>query len=403
MVDEASYAEGVRAARERYAQAWADGSGESVETAAFGAEFLRAQAEELAELRALVAGSYTLAWGWNGHPDDADPQEVAPDWYQVLDADEHEVDIDVDASELVAEVRRREHRNGIGALLVRAEEAAPDWELQVVNNHTTGGVWHARWSRNPGDPLHDAFDRERLPALEAATRKLLSWVGVMVPPAEKASAQAEAVKPIGPWEHSDAPCDSTWLEVQGKLLELPDAPTTTGHRRALQACRRLWDEVDRLRDLLDLMAVDLVPPVRLTVSAGEAGNNAMAYYRSMLTELCHRLGVPECAADTWEDALSHLERRLPSQPEHHELTRLAERILRLEALLLDPAELAKEPAESLEQLRQMPGGAPLQLGRLTELEDAVRQTADAVRQTAELGDGLTRIAMALERLVSFQG
>jgi hypothetical protein len=36
--------------RERFAQAWADGSGESVETAAFGAEFLRAAAEELSWL-----------------------------------------------------------------------------------------------------------------------------------------------------------------------------------------------------------------------------------------------------------------------------------------------------------------------------------------------------------------
>lgn len=83
------------------------------------------------------------------------------------------------------------------------------------------------------------------------------------------------------------------------------------------------------------------------------------------------------------------------RPEGHEVTRLSERVLRLEALLLDPAELAKEPAEALEQLRQMPGGAPLQLGRLANLEEAVEQTA-------ALGDGLARIATALERAAGVQ-
>jgi hypothetical protein len=82
--------------------------------------------------------------------------------------------------------------------------------------------------------------------------------------------------------------------------------------------------------------------------------------------------------------------------EHHrELTRLTERMLRLEALLLDPDELTKEPAETLEQLRQMPGGAPLQLGRLAALEKAIEETTS-------LGDELRRIATVLERAAGVQ-
>lgn len=73
----------------------------------------------------------------------------------------------VDARAELARLRA----NNLEQLLARVPEG---YELQVVNNHTTGHVWKARWSYRPGDPIYDHHGPERLAAIRAATEKLLS-------------------------------------------------------------------------------------------------------------------------------------------------------------------------------------------------------------------------------------
>jgi hypothetical protein len=107
-----------------------------------------------------VAGTYTLTWGWNGHPDDPDPELVTPDWYQVIDADEHEVDIDLDASELVAEVLRRDRRNRLGELLEIARSLT---EQQSTNTTPASGGFSGKGDSPTTEPMRLA---ERVTALE---------------------------------------------------------------------------------------------------------------------------------------------------------------------------------------------------------------------------------------------
>lgn len=162
------------------------------------------------------------------------------------------------------------------------------------------------------------------------------------PQTKRGNGGNEPDEELGPWEHASEPMPHEDFATLRAVLEDPEPPSSLGHGAALVtalvAARRLWDEAARGRRSSERYAEEL--------SAGT----------------------------------------LP----RHELIRLGDRLLRLEVLFMDPDELAREPAESLDELRTMPGGAPLQLGRLAALERAVMAQGSFM-------DGLSRIADAIER------
>lgn len=134
---------------------------------------LNATGQELAELRDLAAGSYTVGWTWRDG-------ELVPDEYVLTDEDGDPVDFAVDASGLVRAVLERQ-----AGVWVRAAELTPaavpleqllamvpkQWELSAYQGDE--GDCYASWIHEDCEQRVGGEGRSTAAAIRAATIALL--------------------------------------------------------------------------------------------------------------------------------------------------------------------------------------------------------------------------------------
>lgn len=208
------------------------------------------------------------------------------------------------------------------------------------------------------------------------------------------------------WEHQGEP-ESADADEQpepadeliGQLLESIQARLPQWMRAEGDLRYKLEGAVFTVLSCLDGV-VDGLPPFELVPDGGTAAINRGVHL--------HDEWGRYCLGKMGDDA--------PKEPEPDTppLSEIMERLLRLEALFIDPRELAKLSDDEMREMAQMPGcaGGELQLGRLLKIEDRLSLLEQAIARPGrrdafqvDFDPGpyhLGRIATVLERAAGVQ-